>query len=333
MKIKNRLLSALLVCVSVFFALPAHSQQAIAWSSLDSNAIMIGDHVTYNIGVTLPRNAWVQWPIFVDSISGNIEIIGQTKIDTVFNENDLKLSQELVITSFDSGYFELPQVNFKFGYENDTSVFVTSSGNLFLQVFVPKVDTTKAFMPIVSPLKEPYTFAEILPWILVVTAVILVVVLAIFYFVRRKKNKPLFVKKPVPLKPPHIIAIRRLEELRLAKIWQSGHLKKYHSEITDILREYIGRRYNIDAVEMTSYEIIEELNNLKVNKEVLSKVESIMNLADLVKFAKSVPTALENDLSIVHSTDFVNETKVIEQPKSDEDNESDNSITKSGDNV
>lgn len=333
MHIKNRLLGVLLVCVSVLYALSAQSQQAAAWSSLDSNAIMIGDHVTYNIGVTIPENTWVQWPIFGDTLTGNIEIIGQTKIDTVFDANDLKLSQQLVITSFDSGYFEVPQVSFKFGHENDTSTYVTSAGNLFLQVFVPKVDTSMAFMPIAIPLNEPYTFAEILPWILVVTSVILVVVLAIFYFVRRKKNKPLFVKKVAPLKPPHIIAIRRLEELRLAKVWQAGHLKKYHSEITDILREYINRRYSFDAIEMTSYEIVTKLGELKVNKEVLSKVENVMNQADLVKFAKSVPTALENDMSIVHSTDFVNETKLVEQPKLVEDNENELPITKSGNNV
>ena len=326
-KMKNILL-LITVFVLLFSAKISTAQQAEAWSSLDSTSIMIGDQIHYNIGITLPKDAFVQWPLYNDTITQNIEIINRSNIDTIATEHDIMLSQMFVITSFDSGYFEVPVVDFKFAFANDTTVFTASSMPLFLNVMVPVVDTTQAFKPIVSPISEPYTIGEVLPWIVVITAVIIVIVLGIFYLSRRKKKQPIFSRKAAPLLPPHIVAINKLEELRLAKMWQSGHLKKYHSEITDILREYLDRRYNFDAPEMTTYEIVSKLNELKVNKEALSKIENVMNLADLVKFAKSVPTAVENDLSLVHSTDFVNETKMVEEVKQDEIEENNEHLTK-----
>ena len=290
------------------------AQQTGAWSSLDSSSIMIGDQVRYEIGITVPNNSIVEWPILIDTITSNIEILDRSKIDTIFSNNDITVKQQLLITSFDSGYFEIPPINFRFGFPNDTNIHTTSTGLLFLQVYVPEVDTSQAFKPIVGPIKEPYTLAEVLPWIIVGTAGIILITLLVFYIIRRRKKQPIFKRKPKPVLPAHIIAIKQLEELRLAKIWQSGKLKKYYTNLTDITREYIVNRYHFDAPEMTSYEIISELNNLDINKEVKGKLESILQLSDLVKFAKAVPTALENDLGLTHCVDFVNETKMTEEP-------------------
>ena len=120
---------------------------------------------------------------------------------------------------------------------------------------------------------------------------------------------PVFVK-PKPILPPHILAINQLEELRLAKVWQTGKVKEYHTQLTDIVREYLENRFHFEAMEMTSDEILEEIANQKVNKEATSKLAGILQLADLVKFAKGQPTPLENDLSLSHGVDFVNETKL-----------------------
>jgi len=132
----------------------------------------------------------------------------------------------------------------------------------------------------------------------------------IFWLIRRRKNKkPLFERKPKPALPPHVVAINKLEELRLAKVWQNGKIKQYHSELTDIMREYLDNRYHFDAPEMTSDEILEALRGIMKNKEAMEKLSGVFFLSDMVKFAKAQPTALENDLSLSHCVDFVNETK------------------------
>ncbi len=301
----------LVFIISIVATSQIMGQDATAWSSLDSNAITIGDQIKYKLGITVPNNTIVAWPFLADTLTADIEIINRSSIDTVFSGSNFSLSQQFVITSFDSGYFEIPSTNFKYRYNNDSTIFSTSTGLLFLQVYVPEVDTSEAFKPLSGPIAEPYTFKELLPWILGATAVLIVLGLLIFYLIKRKKKQPIFKSKPKPIIPAHILAINKLEELRLTKVWQSGRLKKYYSELTDIIREYMVNRYNFDAPEMTTYEIITKLREFEINNEAMNKLGSVMNLSDMVKFAKAVPTALENDLGLTHCVDFVNETKKV----------------------
>ena len=303
----------LFIISSLVIAMMFHvnAQQTGAWSSLDSNAIMIGDQVKYRFGITIPQKAFVKWPIILDTITSNIEVIDRTSIDTTVENHVMSLSQTLIITSFDSGYFEVPPVNFDFVFEDDTTIFSTSTSLLFLQVYVPEVDTAQAFKPIISPFNEPYTLKELLPWILGFLAIIITIILLVYYISKRRKNKPVFAGKPKPKLPPHIKALNEFEELRLEKLWQSGKIKKYYTVLTDITREYLADRYQFDAPEMTSHEILRYLKNKKVNKNAMTKLSGVLHMADMVKFAKAKPTPLENDLGISHCVDFVNETKEV----------------------
>lgn len=307
----KRTLVILIIIASAFLNDDIIAQETGAWASLDSNAIMIGDQVNYQLGITVPKNSRVLWPQLVDTLTSNIEILGRSNIDTTTTENDITLIQQFKLTSFDSGYFEIPPMEFKFAFENDSTVYSTSTGLLFLQVYVPEVDTSAAFKPVVGPINEPYTLAEILPWIIVAIAIGLVIGLIIFFIIKKRKKQPVFKRKPKPKLPAHVIAINQLEELRLAKVWQNGKLKKYYTELVDITREYMVNRYQFDALEMTSHEIIDELKNHDINKEAKGKLENVLFLSDMVKFAKAVPTPLENDLGLSHCVDFVNETKLV----------------------
>ncbi len=313
-----------LLIVALLFASGVPAQQTEAWSKLDSNAIMIGDQVKYEIGITVPSDMMVSWPLLVDTITSNIEIISSGNLDTIYLDTDISIRQQFIITSFDSGYFEIPPTNFKFRHIDDSNYYITSTGMLFLQVYVPEVDTALAFKPLVGPVEEPYTLKELLPWIIGALVAIILIVLIIYYIVKRKKRQPIFKRKPKPVLPAHVVAISKLEELRLAKVWQAGHIKKYYSKLTDIIREYLANRYNFDAQEMTSYEIISKLHEFEINTEAMNKMEGILNLSDMVKFAKAVPTALENDLGLSHSTDFVNETKKVAEPVQTAENDNTN---------
>ena len=123
-----------------------------------------------------------------NSIKSNEED-NETQNETILENDVMSLSQTILVTSFDSGYFEIPIVNFGIVFENDTTIYSTSTGALFLQVYVPEVDTAQAFKPIISPFSEPYTLKEILPWVIGFLAVIIVVSLLVYYISKRRKNK------------------------------------------------------------------------------------------------------------------------------------------------
>lgn len=307
MKFVKKILTIIFVSSSLF----GWSQNVEAFAKLDTSAIMIGDQIGLELGISIPDAFLVVWPIYNDTINANIEIINKKPIDTSGLENGLRLTQHFTITSFDSGYFELPSFEFSFHHESDTVNFTTTANTLFLMVNTPVVDTAQAFKAIKGPVKEPYTFWEIFPWVALGLAVIGLIVFAIWYIRKRRKNQPVFAGKPKPKLPPDVLAIQKLGELRLAKVWQQGRLKNYYTELTDIAREYFEGRYHFDAMEMTSDEIMKSLSNLSKNKEANEKMRNVLQLSDLVKFAKTHPTPLENDLSLNHVLDFVNETKVV----------------------
>lgn len=281
-----------------------------AWAKLDSASIMIGDQINMELGIKVPANFVVDWPHYTDTVTSHIEVVNRQKIDTTQSGGDLILSQRYTITSFDSGYFEIPPSRFTFHPKGDTSTkYMANTNTLFLMVNTPVVDTTKAFKPIIGPAKEPYTFAEIFPWIVLGLIVIGLIIFLVWYIRKRKKNQPVFVRKPKPALPPDVAAITKLEDLRLAKVWQKGKIKEYYTALTDIMRTYFEGRFLFDAMEMTSDEIMEILKDKNINAEAMKKIKEVLRLADLVKFAKAQPSPIENDLSLNHCVDFVKETK------------------------
>ncbi len=310
-------LTITIVLAAVWFQ--GFSQQAEAWMKTDSSAIMLGDQIGLELGVKLPEKAQVQWPLITDTITSHIDVVKQNNIDTTINADQKILTQRLIITSFDSGYFELPPVHFIYRMPGDTTLYNVGTGSIYLQVYVPEVDTAQPFKSIVAPIDEPYTLGEILPWVLLGLAVIAGIIFLIVWWSKRKKNQPLFKSKPKPLLPPDVEAINKLEDIRLARIWQSGKVKQYFSSLTDVMRNYLKRRYGFDATEMTTDEIMDELKIHLSNPGAVEKLKGMMQLADLVKFAKAQPTPLENDLSLDHCLDFVKETRpVVAEPKEDE---------------
>jgi len=329
----SKLIISLSVMILSLFGNQMMAQNAEAYTKIDTNAIIIGDQIGLEFGISMPVGFTTIWPSINDTITANIEVISKTEIDTLLDADQMILSQRLTITSFDSGYFEIPGFSFIFGKEGDSLAYSSESSNLYLQVFTPEVDTSQAFKIIKAPYAEPYTFMEIFPWVLGGLLIIGIIVFVIWFIARRKKNKSIFTSKPKPLRPPQEVALEKLESLRLAKVWQQGMLKSYHSQLTDIAREYLHRRFSFDALEMTSEEIISELKNHKVNAEVLNKLNAAFTLSDLVKFAKAQPTALENDLSHSHCVDFVNETALIPEIVKEEENNLDNNLGEGGSDV
>ena len=99
-----------------------------------------------------------------------------------------------------------------------------------------------------------------------------------------------------------------MKKLREEKIWQSGKVKEYFSSLTDIAREYIEGQFGVNAVEMTTDDILEEIKPLHFPKETYDKLKNTMGVADLVKFAKYSASTLESDTALSSMTEFVNES-------------------------
>jgi hypothetical protein len=108
--------------------------------------------------------------------------------------------------------------------------------------------------------------------------------------------------------------LEELNKLREEKLWQQGNVKLYFTQLTDIIRMYIERRYSINAMEFTTDEILSSACITSLDAGIVNKLRFTLTTADMVKFAKGQPLASENELSMSNSYDFINETKNIPSP-------------------
>lgn len=314
----NFINTILLILISVHCI---QAQDIKVTASIDSNSIVIGQQTRLRLQLQFndPKKIKVVFPELQDTIRKEVEVISQSKVDTL-SAKDPKfkytLFQDVYITSFDSGYWAIPPFKFNVSLNDTNSLFTEP---LLLQVSTIAVDTTQAIKDIKAPYQVDYTWVD---WLkdnmyvvygaLIVLVLIVIIILLIRYF--RKVPSPVIIVE-TPKIPAHIIALEKIEKLKLEKLWQEGKLKQYHSALTDILREYIENRFKISAMEQTTDEILFGFRNVAIDNESMSKLKQVLLLADLVKFAKEHPLPNENEMSMNNSVDFINGTKKDEEAK------------------
>ena len=298
----------------------ASGQDAAVKVKLDTNAMLIGDQVVMHISFEGPAGVKLNWPMVGDTILGSLQVIARSKIDSSFSvdKKRIGLAQKFKLTTFDSGNYQLPSLRIYYKVPRDTTQRFAESQPVLLAVHSVVVDTTQAIKPIKGPMKVRISFRELLPWIIGVWIVFVVLALIGFFIWKRKKHQPLFQFRPKVELLPHEIAMMELEKLRARKLWQQGKIKDYYTELTDILRIYIEKRFLVPALESTSSEIMDSLKDIPdIQPEIRSKLSGILVIADLVKFAKELPVGTTNEQSLEWGFDFVNNTITV--VKSEED--------------
>ncbi len=292
----------------------AFAQDITVQGRLDTSTIKLGGQTTLRFSAHVPIAQKVSFPQLADSIAGKIEIVESEKIDTVFDKEDVAnatLTKTYTVTSFEAGSYSIPPYEIKVG----NSVYKTLP--LPLNVEAVAVDTTKGIYDIKKPLQVKYTFLDWLRdnrlYVALVLVGIALLAALIFYMRKQPKAKPA-IKEVKPVIPAHITALEKLRELQQKKLWQQDSVKQHHSELTDIVREYLEKRFAIQALEQTTEEIFASLKKADVSKENKELLRHMLVLADLVKFAKEKPLPHENEQSVEDAVRFVETTKPRVEP-------------------
>ncbi|MBI4353125.1 MAG: hypothetical protein HY593_04270 [Candidatus Omnitrophica bacterium] len=140
----------------------------------------------------------------------------------------------------------------------------------------------------IRPIKGPVSLdlgglRSLLPGFLVLLLLLFLVSKIVWR--RLKKGKI----DPESLKPPHERAYLELERLMKKRLLEAAKTKEFYSELSDILRRYLQRRFGAPALDLTTDEILRRLKEEKLDSEAAGKVRGVLGNADLVKFAKLVP--------------------------------------------
>ena len=263
-----------------------------AWTqeiSVDTNIIFVGQQVEIKISNNIKNSEF--WPNFNDTLVNGLEIV-QSDFDTLSEE----IIQKIIITSWDSGSYYIPPVKFS----------ATSKSNaLIINVLLPNIDANSELKDIKGPLDGSIGWSDIWPWLVL----ILIILLSIFIYKKyfNKKKKTVVVKKNIQT-PAHILALNALKKLENKKLIDKKDIKEYYSSISEIIRRYIENRFNFPALELTTYEILNIITSI-IKKEESISLKNILEISDLVKFAKKIPNQNENVRNLNLATDFVKKTK------------------------
>lgn len=292
-------------------------------AKLDTSIIKIGEQSTLTLKLSSSVTDTIIWPVFKDTIAGKIEIVKKNKIDTIIDSLDITkriLQQKLILTSFDSGYHPIPPIRFYIKKGKDDSTNYAESEALLLSVLTVKVDTTKEIKDIKAILKVPFSIKgwvkQYWQWIALGIIVLVLTILSYLYYKRKKSKVPEIKEKIIVKKLPHKEAMEKLTLLKEKKLWQQGKIKEYYSELSNIIREYIEKRFFIPALEQTTPEILYSIHR-KLNDESYHKLSELLSLADIVKFAKEKPVASENEHYFNLAVDFVKITANKEESQID----------------
>ncbi len=330
----------LLLCSNVL------AQDIAINATLENKEIRIGEQTTLTLTVTKAKGTDVKFPVFneKDSLTAHIEIVEIFPIDSFSaDENEQILKQKLLITSFDSGYHQVPGIQF-LKYTTDAVDTIKSNGfglhvtdviNYKL-IDTARIDST-GFFPEKDIYHTPLTFKEFItlyyPYI-IAGVLLIAIIFATIYFIRlSKKNKAIIhIERPKP--QAHLIALEALNKLKEEKLWQQQKTKEYYSRLTDILRVYIENRFHIPAMERTSYEIFESFtySNL-ISQHAFENLKQILSTADMVKFAKAKPLPEKNTLSMDNAYEFVKLTKLQESQKTEKENDKNKQNSNNNNNI
>lgn len=318
---RNRLLHIFFLLFSIVGFLNA--QPITVKAKIDSTQMWIGNQTALRFEVVQSPNQKVNLPIFSDTIVGALEIVQQQKLDTVkLQENRIQVNAHYIVTSFQDSLIYVPQYPFIIGKD---TVWSNSASIKVVQPF--KIDTTSHEIADIKPVFKPnFNWSEFFKKVALISVVVVLIVLLIILLLKFTGKKTIFsVEKPRPMVPAYVEALDKLDRIKNEKTWQRGRIKEYHTELTDVVRYYIERAFNINSLELTSEEILQKTQFLKFDKPAAyDGLKQMLQLADLVKFAKWIPTPSDNELSLLNAYLFVNQTKVEEVQKVEGKPEEDN---------
>ena len=296
------------------------AQEGNPATRLSRDTILIGDQIEWIIPLEMAPGEKYFLEDIADPPAPGVEIIKPLQLDTVSNgRKSVKVEGKVILTSFDSGSYYLPPLIAMIERKSGAVDTLYMEGPTLEVTTVPIDTATYVIKDLKGQIKYPLKFKELLPWI-GLALLLALIVWALVRWIKMSRANRTFLGKPIVKDPPHIVALRALDKIRKQKLWQNDKQKQFYTEVTDALRVYIADRYGIVALERPSREMLADLKKQDIEESLYGKMDELFTRADLVKFAKYLASAEENEEVIPDAVRFVNATyiKEIDEEKKEE---------------
>ena len=285
-------------------------------TSVDKNNILIGQQINLRIETTMPDNTYrLNWFTMPDSI-GNFVAITKNKIDSTFSNGNLNFSQDIILTSFDSGRQVIPPLTLTASTLEGDSTFNIYTDSIPVDVSYSPTDSIVPFHDIKNIIEVKKVF-PLWAWILVGVAVILLILWILFLlkFFRKKKDITIFESKLSPFDE----AMQLLADLEKENLIQGNEVKEYHSRLTDIFKRYLSRKTNTYQLHLTTDELLIELSGFDLTKEQVADFANCLRMGNAVKFAQYIPPGYENEKCFSQTKEMITAINNIVNKKPEND--------------
>ncbi len=281
--------------------------------TVDSVGILIGEQCQLRLSVTMPKGGRLEWPKLKPQqyVVPGVEVVSMADGDTLdADNNQVKLERTYTITSFDEKLYAIPALPVKVNGKT------YKGGTAALKVITMDVDTLhpNQFFPPKDVQDNPFLWEEWSPWFWLSLVAVVLAMIGFYLVIRLKENKPIITRiRIVRHVPAHQRALTAIDKIKADRMQTSEDQKAYYTRLTDTLRQYIQERFGFNAMEMTSSEIIDHLQQTG-DQKMMAELTELFQTADLVKFAKHEALINENDRNLLSAVHFIDETKLEGQP-------------------
>jgi hypothetical protein len=276
-------------------------------TTVDKNNILIGEQFHYKVSTSMPDNTYrLSWFNMPDTL-GHFQVVRENKIDSTYRNGNINFSQDIIITSFDSGRQVIPPLVLNMGTLQGDSLFNLVTDSIPIQVSYSPMDSVATFHDIkaIIEVKKEWVWWW---WAILGAAVIL-----LFFWIRflikffKKKKEPDIFKSKLS---PYDEAMQSLNDLDKEQLLQKDEpdnyrVKAYHTRLTDIFKHYISRKTKTYKMHLTSDEMLMELNEYNLDKEQLSSFANCIRMSNAVKFAKYIPAQYESETCLQQTRDMI----------------------------
>lgn len=231
--------------------------------------------------------------------------LDKTNVLNIKNQPGTKdFSNRFVLAVYNPGIYTI--------YPPTVNGILDTSKQVSINIIVPATDSLPDLMgEEIYPVKD--IFLERPRWTDYLYILYILIGLGILYFLwkrsKRKKVEQKDITDSLPAISPAKRALEKLIELEKTLIDNQMSLEDFHDKNAYIIREYISGELHVPSLEMSTSETIERLSShVSVNYQNRERINRLLNISDLVKFAKSESKEELIDILLADSRQFIHET-------------------------
>jgi hypothetical protein len=294
----------LLLFISIFLITVSYSTQIYTYLSQDS--LYVGDRVHLTVAIVTPPKARIIPP---ETEEGFGKFVVKEWFDErVERKSSDSLTFKYIVTIYSTEQCTIPPIPFieDKGEKSDTlysEMFPMRILSIIVASQPDSGDTIRLrdIKPQQSAGKPSLLWLWIILCVLFVTAAI---ILGRYYWIKSRKPPP-----PPPPKPPYEEAIEALSRLEKKQLITKGLFREHVFELSEILKRYMGRRFESNAAEYTTEEMLDWIETRPFKPELCKPMEWFFDITHPVKFAKLMPDKDTVDQLTDEAKMFIEKTK------------------------